>query len=661
MSGIRDFIRTASLLSLSSLIIGSLDLVRGADLYWSGDGVSQGGNGTWDTSTARWGTSAGGPYSTTWNNSNNDDAIFGSTAGNVTLGANIQIGQLIFNTSGYEIGGSYILDLATGSPFTNNIGTVTFTNGLVVTNMGALKIGYQDSDNDLIITGATVYATGLQVGYCKSGSASRNVVTVNSGTLDISGAINIPLSGFPPGSPNSLNSLVLTNGASVTAAGLLRIADNYTASGVSNSVKILNGSTLTTAGASSGYNTSSSGNFIEIIGASGVTSTWDVGAAAITLDAQAPQFSIKVDGAGESSSAVVTNTGDIVLDGSSQSIVVTNGGRLYSGGEVQLGGSSSRATVVGGATASLWDLGNDSLFAGYRDDDFVFTLSPGCTITNAATLNVGWGNASDNLMVVTGAGARASSSGNIFVGRIKPSFPANQPADDNTLLLTSGSTTEGTGFYVGSGGYGNGGSARNNAVTITNGAQLQTSGTSYIGIDNPTYWGNFNGNSITVAGRLNGTNSTWDMGGADLYIGFKQRAASTVTNNSLSVDEYGIATNIDSLVISASNSLGLATGGRIYTTSVTSSGSFEVTLRGGIALNSAYLNVSGNLNITGTSLDFLSTRSGGTYILSEYGSLTGQFSVTNGLPAGSRIFYDYKGANQIAVRIGAEGTLFLFR
>src|SRR3954470_18036530 len=45
---------------------------RGATLFWSGNGTTEGGAGQWTTNTAHFGTVAAGPYNTTWNNANVD-------------------------------------------------------------------------------------------------------------------------------------------------------------------------------------------------------------------------------------------------------------------------------------------------------------------------------------------------------------------------------------------------------------------------------------------------------------------------------------------------------------------------------------------------------------------------------------------------------------
>ena len=76
-------------------------------LYW-GNGSTQGGAGTWDTSTAHWSTASGGPFTTVWNNTANagDTAYFATPTGtyNVTLGANITLGGLIQTVGASGVG-----------------------------------------------------------------------------------------------------------------------------------------------------------------------------------------------------------------------------------------------------------------------------------------------------------------------------------------------------------------------------------------------------------------------------------------------------------------------------------------------------------------------------------------------------------------------------
>jgi hypothetical protein len=69
------------------------------------DGASQGGTGTWNSTTTNWDRGFGFAAPVQWNNSNNDNAIFGGTAGTVTLGENINLQNLTFGAvNGYFIG-----------------------------------------------------------------------------------------------------------------------------------------------------------------------------------------------------------------------------------------------------------------------------------------------------------------------------------------------------------------------------------------------------------------------------------------------------------------------------------------------------------------------------------------------------------------------------
>src|SRR4051812_30040297 len=56
------------------------------DLAGNGDGASQGGAGTWNTTIKNWDPGAGSPY-VAWPNTNAFDAVFAGTPGTVGLGS----------------------------------------------------------------------------------------------------------------------------------------------------------------------------------------------------------------------------------------------------------------------------------------------------------------------------------------------------------------------------------------------------------------------------------------------------------------------------------------------------------------------------------------------------------------------------------------------
>jgi fibronectin-binding autotransporter adhesin len=120
-----------------------------ADLTWdpSGNAGTTGtptdGSGTWDTTLVQW---YDGTMDNAWVNANFDGAIFGNggAAGTLTLGTNINVGNITFNqtsgTTAYTIGnapGDHVLTIADGSLINNNntAGT-TVINSTVVSSVG---------------------------------------------------------------------------------------------------------------------------------------------------------------------------------------------------------------------------------------------------------------------------------------------------------------------------------------------------------------------------------------------------------------------------------------------------------------------------------------------------------------------------------------------
>src|SRR5215211_5619266 len=99
------------------------------NLFWSGNGTTQGGAGTWNTTTARFGTVAAGPYATIWNNANVDSAQFGLTAGQVNLAGPITVNLITTDLLGFNIGNAN-----TAGTANNNRINFTGANAGVFTN-----------------------------------------------------------------------------------------------------------------------------------------------------------------------------------------------------------------------------------------------------------------------------------------------------------------------------------------------------------------------------------------------------------------------------------------------------------------------------------------------------------------------------------------------
>src|ERR1039458_1768093 len=108
-------------ISLLCLALGSSP-VHASTLYWSANGTSLGGAGTWDTTNQRWGTSTSGPFTTVWNNANSDNA---------TLYYNIGGGSVVIGAA-ITMNGTFTFDQTTGtyaSYTVNGVSTMTFSVG----------------------------------------------------------------------------------------------------------------------------------------------------------------------------------------------------------------------------------------------------------------------------------------------------------------------------------------------------------------------------------------------------------------------------------------------------------------------------------------------------------------------------------------------------
>jgi fibronectin-binding autotransporter adhesin len=78
--------------------LGWITVVNAADLQWYGNGATPGGTGFWNTTLLRWHN--GVSCCQAWNNAALDNAVFGGTAGAVTINAPVTAHNLTFNTSG---------------------------------------------------------------------------------------------------------------------------------------------------------------------------------------------------------------------------------------------------------------------------------------------------------------------------------------------------------------------------------------------------------------------------------------------------------------------------------------------------------------------------------------------------------------------------------
>ncbi|MBZ9870548.1 autotransporter-associated beta strand repeat-containing protein, partial [Mesorhizobium sp. BR1-1-9] len=236
----RPVVALALLLALAvALAAGPADA---ATRYWdaNGNGGGWGGSGTWDISNLNWSANndgVSGPYNQPWNNGAGDDAIFGSTAGTITLGSPVSVHNMTLQSSGWIFNGS-TLTLMGATPtitVTNNNHAVTInsvvagTAGLTLAGAGDLYL-YNTANT---FSGGIVVAGGGWLTVQGNGSlgAATNTITLNSGGFSsntaLDGSWNVILAG---------NATIggQAGSALITGAGKLFVNDGVTLSNDNN-------------------------------------------------------------------------------------------------------------------------------------------------------------------------------------------------------------------------------------------------------------------------------------------------------------------------------------------------------------------------------------------------------------------------------------------
>jgi fibronectin-binding autotransporter adhesin len=173
--------------------------------FWDGpnavaDGAIDGGTGNWDNRTTNW-TNSTGTANSSWQNG---IAIFGGTAGTVTLTDQIFFAGMVFMTDGYLINaaGANSLHLV-GSPTITAADTVTATINTPINGAGGIT---KDGTGTLVLTGASSYTGGttistgtLQLG---NGGTTGSIVgdVVNNGIFTINRSDTYTFGGVISGS-----------------------------------------------------------------------------------------------------------------------------------------------------------------------------------------------------------------------------------------------------------------------------------------------------------------------------------------------------------------------------------------------------------------------------------------------------------------------------
>jgi hypothetical protein len=366
----------------------------------------------------------------------------------------------------------------------------------------------------------------------------------------------------------------------------------------------------------------------------------------MTIGKQQNNHAVKIDGATvicPSTIYIGTNNNAAT---SGNSLSVENGGQLLGGGDVVIGYKSGYGTNNGYSIGSLGTpsiASNGIVYVGYNSPDNTLTIT-NATLT-VAKLYVGYqpgavGGAGGNY----GNTATVENQGMLEVmGKLIVGDANNYSGamNYNSLLVKAGGVVTAGGPLVVGGEDGQ--SAHHNSAIIYGGGQLSSLGAE-IGNQGTN-------NSITVMGG--GSIASWDAGGGNISFNF--------TSNSVFVNGAGVAgsaiiTNVNNLPITSGNRLSLASGGRLYAASATIQGILEIDTDTAIGSDCGRLELSGALNLSGTTLDIRGAGIG-TFIVAEYGSLSGAFATILSVRERVNIYYNYGAANQVAVQVVAAGTV----
>ena len=181
----RSLLRGLTCLALAVLALTAVSSHAAANRFWSGAG-------TWDTSTANWGTVTTGPYNTfTWVNANNDTGVFEGTAGTVSLGTGITVGGLQFDAASYIVTANTLTFGVSGNIVANQNATINsaiaLASGTITkTGSGTLTLG----GNNTYAAGTTVSLGTLKAGSTTAFSANSIYSVAAGATLDLGGFNN---------------------------------------------------------------------------------------------------------------------------------------------------------------------------------------------------------------------------------------------------------------------------------------------------------------------------------------------------------------------------------------------------------------------------------------------------------------------------------------
>jgi autotransporter-associated beta strand protein len=193
--------------------------IHAADVTWditpgtvgAGDSAITGGGGTWNTSNGNW-TTDGGANNVAWSNGSNDTAVFGGTAGTVTIDTlddlGVTVGGLTFSTANYIIAGAAGETLTFGAAGNISNGVTATISAVVAgsatitkTGAGTLNLTALNTfTGHTVISGGTLVVGGNNTAATLGPANYAGNITNNGTLLQFTNSTSQNLSGIISGS-----------------------------------------------------------------------------------------------------------------------------------------------------------------------------------------------------------------------------------------------------------------------------------------------------------------------------------------------------------------------------------------------------------------------------------------------------------------------------
>lgn len=558
-----------------------------ANITGVGNSASAGGTGTWSTAIANW--DVGPTAHVVWSSGNT--AVFGGTAGTVTLGTAISADGMNIGTGGYTIATStFVLTLGAGGITTTNAtGTTTISSGTGGNvTLGAAQSWTVASGGTLTVT-APVATGGFALTLANTGpagissiiSGTGSLIKNNTGTLNLSG-----INTYSGGTTINQGTVTVTQNTGLGSGALSVNNTNTTAAGTNTILNLPTGTNISVGSLSGAISTPTSGTNTATI------NTQSNGATIYNLGI--------LQTAAGTYAGVIAGSGSISLAGTSTNILTLSGTNTYSGGTtigagtIALGNASGLGATTGslkfnspanGGTTSTLDIATFSPTIGG------LTLQGGAVIkstgSTTASLTVGSfdtvssGTVSAVLagsapLTKTGSGVVTFQGANTYTGATIIGALANPTTNGGTLELNgAGSIAQSSGITINGtlGGLANPGGANTNSNLYLNNTTLTSSAGAADRIGNSTtvtlnYGGELRDYGSTTAGvTLSESFGTLALGSGLGVVTLSQGAAAG-SSVSLAAGAFSRGSNFATGLIRGTN-LGLvasSTFGRVTIT-----------------------------------------------------------------------------------------------